>query len=104
MSRCYDICRPEGYGGPMDLVPTALVLGARLRAERHAQGLTQAQLAERAHVSRAFVIDLEQGRRAGAELARVLAVVRALGLVLAIGEDRRKTFDEALEDLLNGKP
>lgn len=81
---------------------SALELGAQLRAARHARGLTQAQVAEGAKVSRAFVIDLEQGKRPGAELSRVLAVSQALGLSFALVDDDRPSFDSALDRLLGG--
>lgn len=85
----------------MVTVTNALELGAQLRAARRAAGLTQAQVAESANVSRAFVIDLEQGKRPGAELSRVLAVARALNRSFVLVEDVRPTFDAALHDLLN---
>ncbi|PFG35090.1 helix-turn-helix domain-containing protein [Sanguibacter antarcticus] len=75
-------------------------LGAQLRAARRAAGLTQAQVATSANVSRAFVIDLEQGKRPGAELSRVLAVARALHRSFALVEDARPSFDAALDDFL----
>lgn len=84
----------------MSNVGSAHELGAQLRAARRAAGLTQAQVAASANVSRAFVIDLEQGKRPGAELSRVLAVARALDRSFALVEDARPSFDAALDDLL----
>lgn len=84
----------------MPVVTNALELGAQLRAARRAAGLTQAQVASSAKVSRAFVIDLEQGKRPGAELSRVLAVARALNRSFSLVEDVRPSFDDALHDLL----
>ncbi|MEP7765532.1 helix-turn-helix domain-containing protein [Sanguibacter sp. 25GB23B1] len=85
----------------MVTVTNAPELGAQLRAARREAGLTQAQVAASAKVSRAFVIDLEQGKRPGAELSRVLAVARALHLSFALVEDARPSFDAALDDLLS---
>ena len=52
---------------------------------RQELGLSQAQLAARAQVSRAWVNAFESGKPA-AELRLVLAVVDALGLELQIGD------------------
>lgn len=48
-------------------------------AERHAAGLTQADLAAKAGVSRRFIIELEKGHPR-AELGRVLAVLHVLDI------------------------
>lgn len=81
-------------------VRTALELGAALRARRRAQNLTQAQVAQAAGVSRAFVSELERGARAGAELSRVLAVVRALELSIDLISDVAPSFDSTLAGLI----
>lgn len=60
-------------------------LAATTRGRRLALGLSQAQLATRAHVSRAWVNAFEAGKP-GAELRLVLAVLDALDLELQIGE------------------
>jgi HTH-type transcriptional regulator/antitoxin HipB len=76
-------------------------LGAAIRQARSARAWTQGQLAERAGVSRAFVLELERGARSRAELTRVLAVVRALGKAITLVDDPRPgSFDEALEEIL----
>lgn len=82
---------------------TSAELGAVLRSHRRARGLTQEGVAERAGVSRAFVSDLERGARAGAELARVLAVARALDLALDLVPAPARAFDTVLEGLLEGQ-
>jgi len=85
-------------------------LGAAVRDARQARGLTQAGLAERAKVSRQFVISLERGAGPRAELARVLSVLRALGLTMALGDEEAvPTTDPApsitdLLDRLEGEP
>lgn len=59
------------------IVNNPAALGAAVREWRLRSGLTQAELAERAGVSRAWLIRLEDGHPR-AELFRVLAIVRAL--------------------------
>ncbi|MBU4336678.1 MAG: helix-turn-helix transcriptional regulator [Actinobacteria bacterium] len=83
-------------------VRNEIEFGARLQARRRALGLTQAEVAERASVSRAFVINLESGGHTRAEFGRVLAVVRALDLVIALNETQPVAFDDALARLLGG--
>lgn len=64
-------------------VATAPTIGAVIRDERKAQRLTRSQLAQRAQVSRGFLVELEDGHpRAG--LGKVLAVFGALGLTLSV--------------------
>jgi y4mF family transcriptional regulator len=75
-------------------------LGAVIRAQRRGRGWTQADLADRAQVSRRFVGELEAGQRTGAELGRVLAVLRALDVAISLVDDRRESFDDALREVL----
>lgn len=63
-------------------------LGAAIRALRHERGLTQAELAARADVSRRWVVEVEAGAREGVELARVLRVLDALEASLMVRDDR----------------
>ena len=60
-------------------------LAAAVRGRRKELGLSQAELAARAHVSRAWVNEFESGKPA-AELRLVLAVVDALGLEFRLGD------------------
>jgi HTH-type transcriptional regulator / antitoxin HipB len=79
-------------------------LGSALRDARNRRGWTQAHLAQRAKVSRAFVIDLERGRRPAAELARVLAVVRPMDLAVAlVPAPGGRDFEQNLAALLAGE-
>jgi transcriptional regulator with XRE-family HTH domain/molybdate-binding protein len=81
-----------------------MTIELELHARRTARGLTQAQLAERAGVSRALVSAIESGRH----LPRVdagLALAAALGTTaeeLFAGADRRQ--DRGLVDALSGEP
>ncbi|ACZ20820.1 Helix-turn-helix protein [Sanguibacter keddieii DSM 10542] len=84
----------------MVVIRNEIELGPALRERRERAGLTQAQLALRANVSRAFVIDIERGRRPRAELTRVLAVMRALDSAITLVDHQAQTAEEALADLL----
>jgi y4mF family transcriptional regulator len=75
-------------------------LGAAIRTRRRERGWTQAELAQAANVSRRFVGELEAGDRAGAELSRVFAVLRALGASLALVDVPESNFDAALMEVL----
>lgn len=65
----------------MPAVRTASDTGAAVLAARRAQGLTQAELAERAGVGRQWLVAIEKGHDR-AEIGKVLAVMSALGLHL----------------------
>lgn len=70
----------------MPAMRNAADVGASVRTSRRAQGLTQAQLADQAGVGRQWLVALEKGHER-AELAKVLAVLSALGLVTAARRD-----------------
>lgn len=80
-------------------IHTAAQLGAATRAQRNAQGLTQAELAGRAGISRRTLIAIEQGHPAG-EIGRVLDVLHALGLDIAL-TPAPAGHDDGDEDLLD---
>jgi transcriptional regulator with XRE-family HTH domain len=73
-------------------------LTAAIRGRRQQLGLSQAELAARAHVSRAWVNEFESGKPA-AELRLVLKVVDALDLELQIDGREDATADDATFDL-----
>ncbi|OLT50990.1 helix-turn-helix domain-containing protein [Cellulosimicrobium sp. CUA-896] len=81
-------------------IANEIQLGAALRERRERAGLTQGRLAERAGVSRAFVIDLERGRRPRAELNRVLSVMRALDAAITLVDDEHRDAEDVLTELL----
>lgn len=66
-------------------VRSARTLGILLREQRRRRGLTQAQLARRAGVSRQWLNGVERGRE-GAELGRVLRTLASAGIVLKFEE------------------
>lgn len=82
------------------LAKDSVSLGALIRGHRADHQWTQAELADRAGVSRRFVSELESGSRTGAELSRVLAVVRTLGLGVALLPSESPSFDQALREVL----
>ncbi len=75
-------------------VRTARNLGAAVRDARRRQGLTQQQLAQRAGVSREWLVRLEQGH-ARLELQLVLNTLAAAGLALQVSDDDRAADDPA---------
>jgi HTH-type transcriptional regulator/antitoxin HipB len=79
-------------------VRSARDVGATVRAARETQGLTQANLAAMANVSRRWLIAIEQGEHHRAELDRVLRVLAALNLevgITASGRDRSTPAPQA---------
>lgn len=60
--------------------------GARAAERREELGLSQAQLADRAHVTRDWLARFETGRQ-NVTLMRVLDVYRALGLTVESHEE-----------------
>ena len=63
----------------------AHALGIGLKAARLKAGTTQAELAARSGVSRRTIINIESGHPTG-EIGRIITIVRALGLRLALDE------------------
>lgn len=63
-------------------------LGAAIKTLRLERGMTQAELAAVADVSRRWIGEVEAGSRAGVELARVLRVLDALDASLMVRDDR----------------
>jgi y4mF family transcriptional regulator len=75
----------------MSAAHNAADVGALIRAERRAQGLTQQALARRSEVSRQWLNEVERGH-GRAELQKVMTVLDALGLSLRTtrrGADQR---------------
>jgi HTH-type transcriptional regulator/antitoxin HipB len=85
---------------------TTRELGAAIRRARQDRGLSQAELAARAGVGRPWLSDMESGKRT-AEIGRVLLVVSALDLTVALlpapepGADRRVDIDALLEGMVD---
>lgn len=66
-------------------IRTPRELGACVRDARRRLGMTQAQLADRARVSRTWVVDLEAGKRT-LEVGLVLSVLELLGITVQLGQ------------------
>ncbi len=67
----------------MTVVRTPKAIGTRIRSARKARGLTQQQLAERAHLTRQTLGRIEDGKHT-AEIGKVVSVLTALGLSISI--------------------
>ncbi len=87
-------------------ITSILDLSALVRGRRRALGLSQAELADRANVSRQWISAFEQGRP-GSELRLILRLLEALELRLSIdpreeaeGERRAPTGTVDLDALL----
>ena len=68
------------------LLRTPKDIGAVMRATRRRLGLDQATVAERAGVSRLWLIEVERGKP-GAEVGLVLRALRVLGIALRVDAD-----------------
>jgi HTH-type transcriptional regulator / antitoxin HipB len=99
LSAYVDILRKSTYGYTMSpRIGSLHDLAAAVRGRRQELGLSQAELASRAHVSRAWVNAFESGKP-GAELRLVLALVDALGLELQLGDRTDGPARDATVDL-----
>lgn len=79
---------------------TAVDLGALIRDRRQTRGLSQAELATRAGVSRRWLAALEGGK-ATVEFDLVLKTLDALGLVISVDELPRVDEQFDLDDVLD---
>ena len=79
------------------LARTAQQIGAIVRRERRARGLTQRQLADKVGLRQATVSKLEKGEPA-TQLRTLLDVLAALNLELIVG-DRGKASKDDIERL-----
>ncbi len=77
----------------MQTIENTRQAGMALGMARKARGLTQAQLAERAGISRQLVNRLEMGDAAGISLKRLLAVLSAAGVTMTFDWDGSPTHD-----------
>lgn len=62
-------------------------LGLTIRRLRDRRGLSQAELAERAGVSRQWVIAVEQGQKNGLEVGLIMRVLDSLDASLTVRDD-----------------
>ena len=75
-------------------------LGAQIAARRKKLGLSQAELARKASISRATLDALENGRSGELGFSKVTRLLSALGLGLKLQESgsQRPTLDELMEE------
>lgn len=81
------------------LVIDALEIGYAIKDRRAELGLTQAQVAEAAGVSKRCLWSLELGQNPGVQLDKLTAVLGALGLDLRIGKGDLPCFKAQKEEL-----
>lgn len=84
----------------------ALGIGYAIKDARLELGLTQAQLADAAGISKRCLWSLELGQNPGVQLDKLLAVFKVLGLDLQIvsGKRLRKTSDDEAEVSVPASP
>ena len=80
-------------------IRTPRELGLAIRRARADRGWTQAELADRAHVGRQWLSELEGGKRT-AELGRVFAVIEALQYAVTLTPAPAGHGKVDLDDLL----
>jgi transcriptional regulator with XRE-family HTH domain len=75
-------------------------LGAQIAAKRKTLGFTQAELADKASISRATLDALENGRSGELGFSKITKILSALGLGLKLQESgsQRPTLDELIEE------
>lgn len=66
-------------------------LGQAIKALRLDRGLTQAELAEAADVSRQWIVAVESGAKHGAEVGLLVRALDALGASLMVRDDRARS-------------
>lgn len=93
VSRYGDIASVSSYhdivnaGGDLLNARSLPRLGRAVRRLRLGRGLSQSELADRAGVSRQWVIGLEQGQTEGLEVGRLMRVLDELDASLTIRDD-----------------
>jgi transcriptional regulator with XRE-family HTH domain len=74
-------------------------IAEQIRARRKARGLSQSALAQKAHVSRATLDALENGRLGELGYSKITSILAAVGLELKLQEASRRR--PTLEELMN---
>lgn len=80
---------------------TPIELGRAVQRARAELGLTQAEAAKKAGVSRRWLIELERGH-GNAQLGKVLAALHALGLSLRVVRHEPPSGPSELDDIVEG--
>lgn len=74
-------------------------IGSAIRSARKRAGITQAELAKRAGVSRRWLIMLEGGQAERAELGKILDTLDTLDLTITLTPRRTNDLIDLLEEL-----
>ncbi|HEY6272300.1 MAG TPA: helix-turn-helix transcriptional regulator [Terriglobales bacterium] len=84
---------------------TLTSVGERVAAQRRRLGLSQAELARKASISRATLDAIENGRAGELGFSKVVRLLSVLGLELKLQEaiSRRPTLDDLMEEDRNDK-
>lgn len=79
----------SAYGDIVDIITARTLpqLGLAVRRLRARRGLSQAELATRAGVSRQWVVTVEQGRTNGLEVGLLMRALDALDASLTVRDD-----------------
>ena len=91
--------RTYGYTMADIALTTPPQIGAAIRSARKRAGITQAELADRAGVSRRWLITLERGQAERAELGKILDTLDTLDLTITITPRRKNPLTDLLEEL-----
>ncbi|MGZ3699415.1 MAG: helix-turn-helix domain-containing protein [Bdellovibrionota bacterium] len=80
-------------------------IGLQIAGKRKQLGLSQAELARKAGISRATLDALENGRSGELGFSKVTRILSALGMGLKLREEtaRRPTLDELMEEDRNAQ-
>ena len=70
-----------------EIITTTDQVGAIVRRTRRSQGLTQAELAGACGTSVRFIVEIEKGKPT-CQVGKVLKVLRMLGVIVTIAEQR----------------
>lgn len=82
-------------------VATPIELGRAVQRAREDLGLTQAELAARAHVSRRWLIEVERGHD-NAQVGKVMALLHSLGFAFQVVPREIPTGRSELDDIVEG--
>lgn len=77
----------------MESIRTTRQIGHVIREKRLQQGLTQQELADASHVSRSLIVRLEKGTATALYPEKLIGILGALGLHLALFSDQNENPD-----------
>lgn len=80
---------------------TPIELGRAVQEARTSLGLTQAEAAQQANVSRRWLIEVERGHH-NAQIGKVLALLQSLGQTLAVVPHELPAGRSELDEIIEG--